>query len=389
VVTFPYRFYKLTPMWQRYIRVQLFLVLCLLVVLSSAGGQSANISTPSREHFPAKSWDHVASLDRAGWSKEKLAAAHEYADSIHSSAVMIIQGGEVVDQWRDFDKKISSYSVRKSLISALYGIYSAEGVIDINQTLEQLGIDDFPDPLTKEERQARVVDLLRARSGVYHPVDFETDFMKKTRPVRGSHARGTFWYYNNWDFNALGTILEKKTGLKIGEAFYQRIAKPIGMQDFEPSDVYYLGGPLSVHSAFAFEITARDLARFGLLYLNHGRWNGKQIVPEAWVEKSSHATEMVKINGNDEGGYEYLWWVEYGGVHFPEATLPGMFSARGAGGHYVLVVPSLDLIIVHRTDNEPPIKDSKTVADIANHPVVQNPQFGHLVRLILDAQTAH
>jgi hypothetical protein len=75
--------------------------------------------------------------------------------------------------------------------------------------------------------------------------------------------------------------------------------------------------------------------------------------------------------------------------HFPEATLPGMFSARGAGGHYLLVVPSLDLIIVRRTDNEPPVKDSKTVADLANHPVVQNPQFGHLVGLILDAQTAH
>jgi hypothetical protein len=84
---------------------------------------------------------------------------------------MIVQGGEVVDQWGDIGKKISSYSVRKSLISGLYGIYAAESVIDINQTLEQLGIDDSPDPLTKEERQARVVDLLRARSGVYHPVD--------------------------------------------------------------------------------------------------------------------------------------------------------------------------------------------------------------------------
>jgi len=91
---------------------------------------------------------------------------------------MIVQGGEVVDQWGDIDKKISSDSIRKSLISALYGIYSAEGVIDINQTLEQLGIDDSPDPLTKEEKQARVVDLLRARSGVYHLVDFETDLME-------------------------------------------------------------------------------------------------------------------------------------------------------------------------------------------------------------------
>ena len=110
------------------------------------------------------------------------------ADSIHTSAVMIVQGGKVVDQWGDIDKKISSYSVRKSLLSALYGIYSAEGVIDINQTLEQLGIDDSPDPLTKEEKQARIVDLLRARSGVYHPAYMETESMKKNRPTRGSHA---------------------------------------------------------------------------------------------------------------------------------------------------------------------------------------------------------
>jgi CubicO group peptidase (beta-lactamase class C family) len=164
---------------------------------------------------------------------------------------------------------------------------------------------------------------------------------RRKKNKRGSHAPGTFWYYNNWDFNVVGTIFEKKPGLKIGDAFYQRIAKPIGMRDFQPSDVYYMGGPISVHPAYHFEITARDLARFGLLYLGHGRWNEKQIVPEAWVEKSSHAYEMLNVNGVDVGGYEYLWWVEYGGVHFPESTLPGMFSARGAGGHYLLIVPTL------------------------------------------------
>ncbi|HSY98211.1 MAG TPA: serine hydrolase [Terriglobales bacterium] len=168
----------------------------------------------------------MASLKEAGWSKEKLAAAQAYAnaDSVHTSAVMVVQGGEVADQWGDFDKKIDCYSIRKSLLSALYGIYSAEGIIDVNQTLEQLGIDDSPDPLTKEEKQARVVDLLRARSGVYHKVDFETECMQKSRPARGSHPPGTFWYYNNWDFNVLGTIFEKKTGMKIGDAFYQLIS---------------------------------------------------------------------------------------------------------------------------------------------------------------------
>src|SRR3984893_2283146 len=223
-------------------RFLVFLSFCApFVLLADAGGQSAPAQTKVQGSFPGKSWGQIPSLEKARWSKEKLAAAHEYAnaDSIHTSAVMIVQDGEVVDEWGDIDKKIDSYSVRKSLLSALFGIYSSEGVIDINQTLEQLGIDDLPDPLTKEEKQARIVDLLRARSGVFHVVDFETESMKKERPDRGSHAPGTYGYYNNWDFNVRGTICEKKTGLKIGDAFYQRIAKPIGMQDFQPGDVFY------------------------------------------------------------------------------------------------------------------------------------------------------
>jgi CubicO group peptidase (beta-lactamase class C family) len=365
----------------------------VIVLFPVTGRHSAFAQTESQVTFPGKSWQPLSSSERAKWSAEKLAAAHAYADadSIHTSAVMIVQGGKVVDQWGDIDKKITSYSVRKSLLSALYGIYSAEGVIDINQTLEQLGIDDSPDPLTKEEKQSRIIDLLRARSGVYHAAYMETESMKKNRPARGSHAPGTFWYYNNWDFNVLGTIFEKKTGLKIGEAFYQRIAKPIGMQDFQPDDVYYIGGPISVHPGYPFEITARDLARFGLLYLQHGRWNNKQVVPEAWVEKSSHANEMVKANGVDVGGYEYLWWVDYGGVHFPEVSLSGIFSARGAGAHFLFILPTLDLVIVHRTDNEPPVKDAKTIEEMANRGSIaeDRAQFGHLMKLILDAQTGH
>jgi len=151
------------------------------------------------------------------------------------------------------------------------------------------------------------------------------------------------------------------------------------------------GGPISVHPGYPFEITARDLARFGLLYLQHGRWNNKQIVPEAWVEKSSHANEMVKANGVDVGGYEYLWWVDYGGVHFPEVSLPGIFSARGAGAHFLFILPTLDLVIVHRTDNEPPVKDAKTIEEMANSGSIaaDRAQFGHLMKLILDAQTGH
>jgi CubicO group peptidase (beta-lactamase class C family) len=338
---------------------------------------------------PGKVWTTYAAAQDAGWSAEKLAVAHQYADSIHSSSVMIVQRGKVVEEWGDTGKKITTFSVRKSLLSAVYGIYSAKGVLDVNQTLQQAGIDDSPDPLTKEERQARIVDLLRARSGVYHPVDFETDFQRKSRPARGSHPPGEHWFYNNWDFNALGTIFEKETGQTIGEAFARSIAKPTGMQDFRPGDVYYLGGPISTQRAYMFEMTARDMARFGQLYLCEGRWGSRQVIPEDWVKKSSHAQEMVKLGKLNLGGYEYLWWVEDGGVLLEGgATLPGMYAAEGAGGHYILVIPSLDAVIVYQFDNEPWKRETASVLYAAQKEGIYDDQFGKLVKLILAASPA-
>ena len=322
-----------------------------------------------------------------GWSPEKMKAALDFAKASGSSALMVVEDGLIVDEIGDTARKISSYSIRKSLISALYGIYSSEGVIDINQTLEQLGIDDNPPSLTKDEKRARIVDLLRARSGVYHAVDFETQYMIKIRPQRGSHPPGRFWYYNNWDFNVLGTIFEKKTGLSIGEAFYRRIAIPVGMQDFKPEDVYYMDGPISMHRAYHFEITARDLARFGLLYLRDGRWGNKQIVPEAWVEKNTHADEMVRWHDLDAGGYENLWWLEYKGDHLYGNGLPaGTYTASGAGVHIVMVIPSRRLVIVNRVNNEPPQKDPETVTATAERAIVSTAKMGKIVKMILASQ---
>ena len=362
--------------------------------LQTAPGRNASVAqapenslTCSNPTFPGHEWKHFSRKGLHRWSLPKLNMARHYADSVHDSSAMVVHCGRIVDEWGETSRKITTFSVRKSLISALYGIYSAEGKIDINETLEQAGIDDGPIPLTREERQARIVDLLRARSGVYHAAAVETGFQRKTRPARGSHAPGSFWFYNNWDFNVLGTIFEKKTGLKIGDAFYQRIAKPTGMQDFQPSDVYYVGDrAVSMHPAFMFEMTARDMARFGLLYLNHGRWKKQQVIPEAWIEKSTHAAEMVQVGNTSVGGYEYLWWVEHGGVHLSEGTLPGMYSAQGAGGHLILVIPSLNTVIVNQFDNEPTTHDADSVLRAAqDRQAMFDEQLGHLVKLILDA----
>ena len=157
-------------------------------------------------------------------------------------------------------------------LNALIGIHVDEGHIDLSKTMEELGIDDNEPSLTPAEKQATVGDLIKARSGIYHPALAESASIKASRPKRGSHTPSAFWYYNNWDFNALGTIFEQETGTKMFKEFDRRIAEPLQMEDFEVDDCRYETGPDSIHPAYPFRMSSRDLARFGLLFLYEGRW---------------------------------------------------------------------------------------------------------------------
>ena len=171
---------------------------------------------------------------QSGWSPKWLAAAEEWSRAIGSSAVVVVQHGAIVASWGDTNADLLLNSARKSLLSALIGIAVAKHQIDLNATMGELGIDDNPPALTQSEKQATVLDLLEAQSGVYHAANYETPLMAAKRPPRGSHPPGTFWYYNNWDFNALGSIYQHAAGESVFSAFAQQIATPLQMQDFDP-----------------------------------------------------------------------------------------------------------------------------------------------------------
>ncbi|MBV9584131.1 MAG: serine hydrolase, partial [Alphaproteobacteria bacterium] len=147
------------------------------------------------ERFPGAEWDHLAPA-AAEWSAEQLKAAEDWSGKIGSSAVMVVHHGAIVAEWGDTAARTPLASVRKSLLSALYGMAVERGQIDLKQTVAQLGIDDNEPSLTAEEKTATVRDLLQARSGVYHAALYETPGMAARRPARHSHPPGTFWYYN-------------------------------------------------------------------------------------------------------------------------------------------------------------------------------------------------
>jgi CubicO group peptidase (beta-lactamase class C family) len=297
--------------------------------------------------FPAAEWETVAPQS-IGWDPVKLEAAHDFASEIGSAAVMVIQDDKVLADWGDTAMPFAIHSMRKSLMSALIGMAVAQGQVDLDSTLQQLGLDDSEPSLSDAEKQARVRDLLMARSGIYHDAAYETQQMKAQRPPRGSHPPGTFWYYNNWDFNVLAAVLKQGTGLDFYEAFKAWLATPTGMQDYDPADGKWVNDANSNFPAYTLRLSARDLARFGLLYLSRGTWNDRQIVPASWVAESTHSY-------SDAGpglGYGYLWWVATGAEHFLAQTGPGAYSARGYLGQYVVVIPKRHLVVVHLCDSD-------------------------------------
>lgn len=310
---------------------------------------------------PGDEWEFHS---RFGWSDAKLNDVRDYTKGLKTAAVMIVQNGKIVDQWGETEKKFLVHSIRKSFMNALYGIHVDKGIINLGKTMDQCGIDDKQPSLTSIEKQAAILDLLRARSGIYHAAAYETEAMKAAKPARGSHQPSEFWYYNNWDFNALGGIFEQQTHSKIFEALETEIARPLKMQDFKASDGTYSLEPESTYPAYDFAMSARDMARFGLLYLRNGRWNDQQIIPAEWVIKSSTAYTSNISESMPYNGYGLLWWISDFG-----------YLALGHGGHVIAVIPSKDLVIIHRVDNDNDEPENAVSAK----------DFDKMIRMIIDA----
>jgi CubicO group peptidase (beta-lactamase class C family) len=321
------------------------------------------ISTILLAQNPGAQWLQYKTPEEAGWSSTELDKARQCFDTLGSAAFMAVYNGRVLVAWGDIERRFMCHSIRKSYLSALYGIHMDEGRIDINRTIGELGVVD-KEPLTETEKAATVRDLLKSRSGVYLPAAYETARMKQLRPLRGSHAPNAFWYYNNWDFNVLGTIFRQVTGKDLFEEFKVRLAEPLQMQDYRLIDGYcHLEKENSLHPAYPFKMSARDMARFGVLFAQEGRWNERQIVSDQWIKEST-----TSYSEAGEGGYAYLWWIE------GPTTMPGFYTARGSGGHIIGVSPKEKFVFVHRVDTY-------------NRKRVEYAQGFKLAKMVLEAKT--
>jgi CubicO group peptidase (beta-lactamase class C family) len=292
-------------------------------------------------------------------SQQRLSAFADAAQRQGIKALVIGAPGATLFTRGPVDQPSRIASIRKSVLSALLGMAVRDGFLDLGATIGSLGIRDYSD-LTLAESRATVRQLMQARSGIYLPAAAETAQMRAQRPRRGAHLPGTHFYYNNWDFNVLGEIYQRATGQDLFAAVEQRLARPLGFQDFDARrhTSWEYDRQRSRFPAYNISLSSRDLARFGQLYLRRGSWGGRQLIPASWIQEST--TPYSATGGAGWwSGYGYMWWVASSRSGSSAGNLPaGTFTAAGAGGRYVAVLPTAGLVVAMQPDEragQPPI----------------------------------
>ena len=322
---------------------------CVLAYLLATGERGLWTRKPPARTIDVSRLDD-ASTERLGWRPGGLDAVFAHVATLSADALIISTQGETVASFGDLSTPYHTHSIRKALLSAVVGQHIGAGPrqIRLDATLAELGIDDAPLPLTDLQKQATVRHLLKSVSGVNHPAAADGGLTADIhqRLGQGENRPGAIWAYNNWDYNALTTIFEQQTGQSIASAFQTGVAGPLGMEDFSETDVSYQHDPeKSQHRAAAFRLSARDLARFGQLYLDRGDVQGAQLLPEGWVDLITG--DFTETGREDlRWGHGYLWWLPN-----PESGLPdGAFYAWGLGNQAVFVIPEWRSVIVHQSD---------------------------------------
>ncbi|MFT4023766.1 MAG: serine hydrolase [Flavihumibacter sp.] len=287
--------------------------------------------------------------------KQKLDAAISKAfidrdpeKPVRTRAVLVVYDQQLVgEKYGDgysASMPLLSWSMAKSITSALVGILVKDGRLDISAPAPVAAWRS----VTDGREHISLKNLLQQSSGL----DFEEKYTKPTDATNmlyreadmagftAAHslreAPGTRFYYSSGNSNIISGIIRQTVGDSSYYSFPQeRLFHPIGIRSMvlEPD-----AGGTFVGSSYAFA-TARDWARFGLLYLNNGYWNGKQLLPEGWVKETVTPNPVAPM-----GEYGYQFWLN-AGRRFPE--LPAdMFYADGYEGQFVVVIPSRKLVLV-------------------------------------------
>lgn len=285
-----------------------------------------------------------------------------YLDFTLTDALLVIRHDTIYyenysNQFTEADHHIS-WSMSKSVISALIGIAIREGKI---KSIDETVTDYLPEFAGTGYDKVRIKDVLQMSSGVGFNEDYGdfnsdinvmgryfalgmpmADFAKRLKRAR---EPGTFNLYVSVDTQVLGMILTKATGRSITDYMNEKLWSQIGAE----SEAYWIIDKNGMEFAIGgLNATARDYAKIGQLFLDSGRWQGKQVVPEEWVIASvtpdaPHVMPGKRSTAFRKDGYGLQWWIPFGGED--------EFNAQGIYGQFIYIDPDKDMVIVKLSSN--------------------------------------
>jgi CubicO group peptidase (beta-lactamase class C family) len=264
-------------------------------------------------------------------------AADAQIDSLHS--VMLVRHGRVVAEgwWAPYDAatRHSLFSLSKSFTSTAVGLAAAEGKLSPDDPVLKFFPDDAPAEAPANLKAMRLTDLLRMSTGQQTEPPRKADepwvktFLKHPVPFKP----GTHFLYNTSATYMLSAAVQKATGETVLDYLKPRLFDPLGIDDptWETSPQGISAG------GYGLSVRTEDIAKFGQLYLQKGKWDGKQLVPEAWV---ATATARQTSNGSNprsdwDQGYGYQFW----------RCRHGAYRGDGAFGQFCVVFPEQDAVL--------------------------------------------
>jgi CubicO group peptidase (beta-lactamase class C family) len=332
-----------------------------LILLTALPGHAAETTV-----FPGAKWTE-ATPESQGVDGAKLREAVELlARTVGADAareLVVIRHGRMIYHGDDVDKRHGVWSATKSFTSTVLGLLIA----DRKCTLDTRAADVLPElkahyPDVTLRHFTTMTSGYRAvgdeTTGSYKHGPSKTPFVPNPQPL--FTPPGSRYAYWDSAMNTFGLALTKIAGEPIERLFKRRVADPIGMRNWDWGDYASVDGVVvnggSGNGNKHIFISAREMARFGLLYLNHGRWNGRQLVPESWVAEATRvhvpptmpwAQPESEIDGR--GVYGFNWWrngLKPDGTRKFPAAPAGTYWASGHNNNKCFVIPEWDMVIV-------------------------------------------
>ncbi len=269
--------------------------------------------------------------------------------------IVVVRHGQVILEgwWAPYDARTPHmlYSLSKSFTSTAVGLAIAEGKLSVDDEVLKFFPEDAPSDPSKNLKLMRVSDLLRMSTGQQAEAklaDKDQPWTKTFLAQDVPFKPGSHFLYNTPATYMLSAIVQKVTGQTVLDYLRPRIFDPLGIKDptwgTSPQGVSFGG--------YGLNIRTEDIAKFGLLYLQKGRYDGKQLVPEAWVEAATarQTSNGSAPNSDWDQGYGYQFWR---GRH-------NAYRGDGAFGQYCLVMPDQDTVVAINSG----VKNMQAVLDV-------------------------